>query len=181
MVCIVAISGSRRSESHTRSTLDHALTAARETGAQTELLDLGSVNLPLYHPDKNHQGDTAQLCQTVREADGVIIGSPVYHDSYSSTFKNFHDFCSYDEYEDTAVGLVAVAGGSSFGPTLEHLRATVRGVHGQVIPQQVGIRGAYNKFEDGTLQDRDLRDRTERLGRTVADHARRLRDTAHGG
>ncbi|ERH03287.1 MAG: hypothetical protein J07HR59_00398 [Halorubrum sp. J07HR59] len=74
------------------------------------------------------------------------------------------------------MGLVAVAGGGSFGSTLEHLRSTIRGVHGWVLPHQVGIRGAYNKFAAGTLQDEELLDRTEQLGRSVAEHARRLRE-----
>ena len=176
MVRVVAISGSRRSGSHTRSTLRHALAAADEAGAATTLIDLGAVDLPLYDPDIDEQAESETLRQTVRDADGIIVGSPVYHGSYSSTFKNFHDYCSFDDYESTAVGLVAVAGGGSFGSTLEHLRSTIRGVHGWVLPHQVGIRGAYNKFAAGTLQDEELLDRTEQLGQSVAEHARRLRE-----
>ena len=92
-----------------------------------------------------------------------------------------HDYCSFDEYEDTVVGLLATAGGGSFASTLDHLRITVRGVHGRVIPHQVGIRNASDRFEaaedapDGrAFVDDDLRDRVERLGRELVEEASRL-------
>lgn len=175
MTTVVAVSGSRREGSHTRTALKHALAAAERAGADTDLIDLGAVDLPLYHPDEEAQGDSAELVRRVREADGVILGSPVYHGTFSSTLKNFHDFCSGDDYENTVVGLLTVAGGASYGATLEHMRATVRNVHGWALPQQVGIPRAYNQFENGAFVDDDLRQRTEELGRLVAEHAAAVR------
>ncbi|WP_281196025.1 NADPH-dependent FMN reductase [Halorubrum sp. F4] len=175
MTRIVAISGSRRTESTTRAALRVALDAATDAGAETDLIDLGRVDLPLYHPDEDAQGDSERLKRRVREADGVIAGTPVYRGSYSSTFKNFHDFCGSDEYEDTAVGLLATAGGGSYGGTLEHLRSTFRNVHAWTVPHEVGIRGASSEIDDdGRIPDDDLRRRTERLGRVVTEHAERL-------
>lgn len=174
MTKVVAVSGSRREGSYTRAALQHAIDGAEEEGAETDVIDLGAVDLPLYHPDEDEQGDSEVLCRIVREADGVVVGSPVYHGSYSSTFKNFHDYCSFDEFEETAVGLLATAGGGSYGSTLEHLRSTIRGVHGWIVPHQVGIRSAYEKFDDGVLVEEGLRKRTEKLGRQVTRHARHL-------
>jgi len=177
MTRIVAISGSRRANSTTRAALRVALDAAAEAGAETALIDLGAVDLPLYHPDEDEQGESERLTRLVREADGVIVGSPVYRGSYSSTFKNFHDFCGSDEYAYTAVGLLTTAGGGSYGGTLEHLRSTFRNVHAWVVPHEVGIRGASSAIaDDGTFHDDSLHDRTERLGRIVLEHAQRLPD-----
>jgi len=111
MTRIVAISGSRRTNSTTKAALRVALDAAADAGAETDMIDLGAVDLPLYHPDEDEQGESDRLTRLVREADGVIAGSPVYRGSYSSTFKNFHDFCGSEEYEYTAVGLLTTAGG----------------------------------------------------------------------
>ncbi|MGM0604572.1 MAG: NADPH-dependent FMN reductase [Halobacteriota archaeon] len=174
MVRIVAVSGSRRAQSTTRAALECALSAAGDAGAETGLIDLRSVDLPLFHPDRTEQGDAKRLCRRIRDADGVVLGSPVYHGSYSSTFRNFHDYCSADEYENTAVGLLATAGGGSYGATLEHMRSTVRGVHGWTVPQQVGIRNASRKIEHGTVVDESIRDRIESLGRQVTAAATRL-------
>ncbi len=172
MTTVVAVCGSRREGSYTRIALRHALAAAEEAGAETDFIDLGDVDLPLFHPDRDEQGESADLMRRIREADGVILGSPVYHGTYSSTLKNFHDYCSFDEYEDTAVGLLAVAGGGSYSSTLDQMRTTVRVVHGWTIPHQVGIRSSHNEFEDGEFVDEELLARTRRLGREVTEHAR---------
>lgn len=174
MTRVVAVSGSRREGSYTLRALRYALAAAEEAGAETDLIDLGSVDLPLYHPDRDEQGESAALKERVRRADGVILGSPVYHGSYSSTFRNFHDYCGKDEFEDTAVGLLVVAGGGTIASTLDHMRVTVRGVRGLTVPNQVGIRNASSKFEGDTFVDDGLRERTEDLGRDVVQYARLL-------
>jgi len=194
MTRVLAVSGSRREESYTRSALWYALDAAHEAGAEVDYVDLGAVDLPLYHPDRDEQGDSAGLMCRTRAADGILLGSPVYHGSYSSTFRNFHDYCSFDEYEDTVVGLLATAGGGTYGQTLDHMRSTVRGVHGWVVPHQVGVRKAYDRFEErGPMSpdaperggvtpvhefvDESLRERTEKLGRIVARHAAAMAGT----
>jgi len=155
MTTVLAVSGSRRTGSNTLTALEHVLDVVADAGVEAALLDLGSVDLPLFHPDVDDAaaGEATALLARVRAADAVVLGSPVYHGSYSSTLKNFHDYCSKTEYEDTAVGLVAVAGGGSYGPALEHMRGTVRNVHGWVVPEQVGVRNAGRRFRDGVPDD----------------------------
>ncbi|MFD1685244.1 NADPH-dependent FMN reductase [Halobellus litoreus] len=174
MITVLAVSGSRRERSYTKKSLQVVLDAAGETGVETQLLDLGAVDLPLYDPDRDEQGDSAELTRRVRGAEAVVLGSPVYHGSYSSTFRNFHDYCSKDDYRNTAVGLVATAGGGSYGPTLEHMRSTVRGVYGHTVPEQVGVRNASKKYDGDRLADADTRRRLEELGVAVVEEARRL-------
>ncbi|AHG02547.1 FMN reductase [Halobacterium sp. DL1] len=160
---VVGVSGSRRAGSYTRQAIEHALAVAERAGAETDHIDLGAVDLPLYHPDRSveESGEAADLLARVRRADAVIIGSPNYHGSYSSTFRNFHDYCGWDEYEDTVVGLLVVAGGGTIASPLDHMRVTMRGVHADVVPEQVGILDASSKFEDGVLVDDAIADRIE--------------------
>lgn len=171
---VVGVSGSRRDGSYTKRAVRLVLEAAEAAGANTELLDLGAVDLPLYDPDRSveESGDAAVLLETMRAADGVVLGSPVYHGSYSSAFRNFHDYCGKDEFADTAVGLVVVAGGGTVASTLDHLRVTVRGVHGHVVPAQVGIRNASSRFDGDAVADHDIADRLSSLGEDVAEEAR---------
>ena len=175
---VLAVCGSLREESYTRTALRYVLDAAEEAGAETRMLDLGEYDLPVYDPDVDDQGDGAVVKRRMREADAVALGTPVYHGSYSGALKNFHDYCGWDEYEDTTVGLLATAGGGSYGSTLEHLRMTVRGVHGWVLPHQVGIRKASEQFEvdssaiDGrAFVDPDLQARVCRLGEQLVQYA----------
>ena len=169
---VVAVCGSLRDTSHTRRTLQQVLAAAEDARAETELLDLGAVDLPLFDPDLDEQGDSAEIMKITREADAIVLGSPVYHGSYSSALKNYLDYCGFDEFEDTTVGLVAIAGGGTFGPTLEHMRAVCRGVHAWVLPHQVGVRKAYDAFDDeGEFKDVSLAERVETLGREIVEYA----------
>ncbi len=175
---VLAVSGSLREESYTRTALRYVLAAAAEAGADTALLDLREYDLPVYDPDADEQGDEIEVKRRVRAADAVALGTPVYHGSYSGALKNFHDYCGWDEYEDTTVGLLATAGGGSYGPTLEHLRSTVRGVHGWTLPNQVGIRNASDEFVadsdaiDGrAFRDPALEERVETLGEKLVEYA----------
>ncbi|MFC4249533.1 NADPH-dependent FMN reductase [Natribaculum luteum] len=175
---VVAVCGSLREESYTRTALRYVLRAAEEAGAETTLLDLREYDLPVYDPDVDEQGDAEEVTRIVREADAVALGTPVYHGSYSGALKNFHDYCSFEEYEDTTVGLLATAGGGTYGSTLDHLRITVRGVHGWVLPHQIGIRKAYDAFVDDPeaidgrqFVDADLEERVETLGRSLVEYA----------
>ncbi|MFC6952530.1 NAD(P)H-dependent oxidoreductase [Halorubellus litoreus] len=179
-VSVVAVCGSLRETSYTRTALTYALDAAEQCGATTTLLDLRTADVPMYDPDVDDQG-VSDLLQTVEDADAVLLGSPVYHGSLTGALKNFHDHCGWDEYEDTVVGLVATAGGGSYASTLDHMRATVRGVHGHVVPEQVGIRNASSKFQpdpealdDRAVTDPDIESRLRDLGDAVVRDARRF-------
>jgi len=89
---ILAVPGSLRDESYTRTARVHALRAAERAGGDTELLDLREYDLPLYDPDPEEPGDSELVKRKTREADGLLVGSPTYHNSYSAAFRNVHDY-----------------------------------------------------------------------------------------
>lgn len=168
---VVALSGSMRDGSYTRTALKHALAAAEAAGAETEMLDVREYDLPVFDPDEDEPPEATELKRRIEAADTVLWGSPVYHGSYSAAFRNVHDYCGWDEYEDTTVGLLATAGGGSFGSTLDHMRVTARGVHAWVLPHQVGIRNARNKIEDGEIIDENIAERVRKLGEQGVEYA----------
>jgi NAD(P)H-dependent FMN reductase len=168
---VVALSGSMRNGSYTRTALKQVLAAATEHGGDTELLDVREYDLPVFDPDEDEPEAATELKKKIREADSVIWGSPVYHGSYSSAFRNVHDYCGWDEYEETTVGLLATAGGGSFGSTLDHMRVTARGVHAWVLPHQVGIRNAREKIEGDEILDENIADRVRKLGEQAVKYA----------
>ncbi|QGA81425.1 NADPH-dependent FMN reductase [Halomicrobium sp. LC1Hm] len=169
---VVAISGSLRETSTTCLALEHALSAAETAGATTELVDLREWELPLFDPDDRDRGDAEALRALIDDADAVVLGTPVYHGMVSSALKNALDYLGRDEFRDTTVGLLATAGGGSYGPALEHLRTGVRTVHGWTLPHEVGIRNASDAFDDdGAFVDADIEARVRTLGRMVAANA----------
>ena len=168
---VVAVCGSRREGSYTRRALRIALDAASETGARTELRNLRTVDLPPFDPDAEEGEAVREFKRRVRAADAVLLGSPVYHGSYSATLKDALDYCGKDEFTDTTVGLLATAGGGSYASTLDHLRVVIRSVHGWTVPTQVGVRNAYDKFDGAEITELGLEDRVRELGREVAANA----------
>jgi len=168
---VVAVCGSLRDASHTRTALGHALAAAGERGAETELLDLRAYDLPVYDADHGDAGDAPALRSAVRAADSVLLGSPMYHGSYSAPLKNALDYCGFDEFEDRTVGLLGVSGGNFPVTTLEHLRSVCRALNAWVIPHQAAIPQASSQFENGGFVDDSLARRVAVLGERAVEYA----------
>lgn len=162
---VVAVCGSLRDESYTRIALERALEAARGVGASTELVDLRDYDLPVFDADDRDAGDAPELQRTLQSADAVLLGTPMYHGSFASPLKNAVDYCGFDEFEGTTVGLLAVAGGSFPVTALDHLRSVCRSLDAWVLPYQAAVPRAREVIEDGTFGDADLEERVATLGR----------------
>ncbi len=172
-VTVHAICGSLREGSHTRTTLECALDAAAAAGGETELIELGEYDLPIFDADVDRAdaGDAAELARRVRTADAIILGSPMYHGSYSSPLKTALDYCGFDEFEDKTGGLVGVAGGAFPVTALEHLRTVCRALNAWVLPHQVAVPNANGAIEDGSFVDDRLEARVRTLGERVVQYA----------
>ena len=170
---VVAICGSLREESVTRVALERALEAVEAAGGTAELLDLREYDLPAFDPDVEDEdaGDVTEFTREVRAADALILGTPMYHGSYSSNLKTALDYCGFDEFEDKTVGLLAVAGGSFPITALEHLRSVCRALDAWVLPHQAAIPRSHSAVRDGTFTDEDLEERVAELGREVTHYA----------
>ncbi len=162
---VVALCGSLRDASYTRVALGRALEGAEAVGATTELIDLREYELPVFDADDREAGDADRLQETVQGGDAILLGTPMYHGSYSSPLKNALDYCGFDEFENATVGLLAVSGGSFPLPALEHLRGVCRSLDAWVLPYQAAVPKAREVIEDGAFTDGDLEERVAALGR----------------
>lgn len=168
---VVALCGSRRAASKTRTALRIALDAAADRGATTTLVDLREYDLPPLDPGASDAGDAPELKRLVADADAVLLGTPNYHGSFSGVLKNALDYCGRDEFEGTTVGLLEVAGGSFPTPPLEHLRQVCRTLNAWTLPHQVGIPNSHSTVSDGHITDAQLRARVETLGEQLVEYA----------
>jgi len=168
---VTAVCGSLREGSYSRVALRRALDEAENAGASVDLVDLRDLDLPVFDPDVDEQGDAAELTERVRRADSVLLGTPVYHGSYSSAMKNALDYCGFDEFENTTVGLLCVSGGSFPVTSLDHLRSVCRALNAWVIPHQVALPKARDKFDGTELVDEGDADRVRTLGRRAVEYA----------
>ena len=170
---VVGISGSLRNTSYTRMALQVALEGAQEFGVYTKLIDLRDYNLVFCDGNQDESAypeDVFRLRSDVAAAQGIILGSPNYHASFSGALKNALDLMGFDEFEGKMVGLLGVSGGSrGAADALNSLRAIGRALHAWVAPQQVSIPEAWKVFDQsGSLTDPVLIERTKEVGRQVA-------------
>jgi len=173
---IVAICGSLRKPSYTRMALDIALEGAKEINSKTQLINLRDFNLVFCdgkENEENYPQDVFKLRLLVKEAKGIILGTPEYHGNMSGVLKNALDLMGFDELEGKIIGLVGVSAGILGGiEALNTLRNIGRALHAWVIPEQVAIPHAHRVFNtNGKLNDNNLRDRLMELGRQVAKFA----------
>ncbi|PSQ15109.1 FMN reductase [Halobacteriales archaeon QS_8_69_26] len=169
---VVGVVGSLRDASVTRDAVRVALRAAERTGGETSMLDLREYDLPVFDPDHDDAGDAETVRRTLRSADSVVVGTPMYHGSYSSALKNCLDYCGFDEFDNTTVGLLAVSGGRFPVTALEHLRSVCRSVNAWVIPHQAAVPNSSDATYQGEFTDESLEDRVETLGEEAVRYAR---------
>ncbi|MFH5797759.1 NADPH-dependent FMN reductase [Haladaptatus sp. DYF46] len=161
---VVALCGSLRDESGTRVALETALDAASAAGATTTLVDLRAHDLPLVDSDEAPPEDAESLRETLRDADAILLGTPLYHGSYSSPLKTALDYCGPEEFADKTVGLLAVSADGFPTPALEHLRSVCRALNAWTLPLEVGVPNARSSFADGELTDPATAECVCRLG-----------------
>jgi len=173
---VVGISGSLRAGSYTRRAVECALRGAAESGAQTQFLDLSDYHL-VFRASKEDTGypdDVFRLRREVKQADGVILGTPEYHGSFSGVLKNALDLMGFDEFEGKMIGLVGVSGGRMGAfDAMTSLRNIGRALHAWVIPEQASVPEAWKIFtDDGKIGDPQLEERLKEVGRQVTRFAR---------
>jgi NAD(P)H-dependent FMN reductase len=89
---ILAVIGSLHRESVTRTVVLLAAERLRAAGCMVDVMDFQSEPLPLYDPDSAHAAPGfPALKARVDRADVLLLGTPDYHGSISSTLKNFLD------------------------------------------------------------------------------------------
>lgn len=144
---IVALGGTSRPESATGRALAHCLALAEAKGARVTLLTGEAINFPHYELGCNTDDPrVAHFVSVLREADGLIVGSPGYHGSLSGMVKNALDYAEQlrgdarPYFDGVPVGLVATAGGwQAAVSTLAALRTVIHALRGWPTPLGVAI------------------------------------------
>jgi len=176
---VVALGGSLHASSSTQKALQLLLNQAAEAGCETCLITGEALDLPFYSQGAGQRTDKARfLVEQLRRADGLYIGSPVYHGSISGVVKNALDYAEElrgDErtyFSGRAVGVLTTGGGwQGCVATLGALREVVHALRGWNTPFGVPIHTGGEPVFDA--EGRCLSDSTQRqlelLGQQVLD------------
>lgn len=153
---IVGIGGTTRPGSSSEKALRYALSLAEAQGAEVELFDGASINLPMYAPESPARSEGAlELIAALRRANGVILSTPCYHGSVSGLVKNALDYtedmCKDPEpyLHGRAVGLIVCGHGwQSTGVVLSAFRSIVHALRGWPTPMGVAINTQVERFDE---------------------------------
>ncbi len=155
---ILIICGSPAEKSYTKAGLQYIEGLLNERGAFVQFWDLREQPLPIvapeYHknPFLNPEKTVRDFCETVRDADGIILGTPLYHGSYSGVLKNALDNLASDAFHNKPVGLLSNGtGGRGTTVPCEHLRGVVRAMSGYTTQTQVATGTPDFQEKNGTI------------------------------
>jgi FMN reductase len=182
---VAGVGGTLREGSASLGALRRSLAAAEEAGAETELLDLRGLDLPMYEPGRaleEYGPGVERLVEALRGADAVLISTAAYHGTLAGVTKNALDFAQFlsggkhPYFEGKVVGLISTAGGEQAGANatgaLVHVVHSLRGV---VAPLMVPISKAWQRADgSGDITDELYGRRLDNLGELVVDLAGRL-------
>ena len=147
---ILLLGGSVSSPSRTGVLLKSVGDALYAAGAEIALWNLADRPVPpaRWEGDSTPagQGGTCLACEADR-ADGIVLCSPVYHNSYSGALKNALDRLT-DELRGKPVALTSNSGGMPSPQAVDHLRLVVRALHAIAIPTQL-ITADADYADDG--------------------------------
>jgi FMN reductase len=180
MTKIVGLGGSLARVSRSRTALKRALEGAETAGAETELLDLRQLDLPMYNPDLVDPTEGAEhLLESCYSADGLIWSSPLYQGTISGAFKNALDWLHLigdrdpPYLHDKVIGLLSAAGGTHGLQAINTMEFSVRALRGWAVPYVVPISsGVFDAA--GELRDEGVEAQLDRLGREVVRVAARF-------
>lgn len=179
---VVGIGGTLRRGSTSLGALRRALGAAEEAGAETELLDLRELRLPMYEPGIPLEGygdNVRHLVEALRGADALLLSTAAYHGTLAGVTKNALDFAQFlgkkerPYFDGKVVGLISTAGGDQAATNANGAMVhTVHALRGVVAPLMVTIPKSWRRSDrEGNITDEGARRRLDSLGRLVVELA----------
>ena len=179
---IAGLGGSIAETSRSRAALEVALAGAEDAGAETRLLDLRELDLPMFNPEAQEPTSGAtRLLETCHAADGLIWSSPLYQGTISGALKNALDWLQLlagrepPFLYDKVIGLVSTAGGTQALQAINTMEFATRALRGWAVPYVVPVSAATRIFdEDGRIQDPAVETQLRMLGSEVVRVAERF-------
>jgi multimeric flavodoxin WrbA len=159
---ILGLNGSPNKDENTAAMLNKALNEAKKLGAETRLIQVAEALRQAAHPfcvacsypcNKSCYAGTEvdRLFQLLRQADGIIIGSPVYFGTVSAQIKALWDKgrnLRGDKALINVVGGALATGASRFGGQ----ETTIAAIHDMMLVQGMIVVGGGHQDHDAGHQ-----------------------------
>ena len=176
MTKLVVVSAGLSVPSSTRLLADRLTAATVEALEDVEVVNVELRDLAHQLTDQLLTGfpdaELAAAQEAVREADGLIVVTPVFSASYSGLFKTFFDVLAAEALDGKPVLIAATAGTARHSLVLEHaLRPLFAYLHAVVVP--TGVFAATDDFAGTDLDTR--------IGRAAVELASLMREEGYAG
>lgn len=162
---MLLVVGSPREKSATRAAMNQLAAHLRKGGCDVDLLDLRAESLPPYNPDTSYANPAfATFKQRIVQAQVIVLGSPDYHGSVSSTLKNFLDHF-WQELAGKLIGHV-VSSHEKGLTVVDQLRTMARQCYAWTMPYPVTLQEKVDVVE-GVVSSDALKQRLEMFARDL--------------
>ena len=171
---VLLVVGSLHETSITRVVINHLADNLSADGCEVNTLDFSEDPLPLFNPDTVWDQDYYPILkEQIVAADVIVLGTPDYHGSISSTLKNFLDHF-WKEFAGKL--FVTVVASHEKGLTVhDQLRTVARQCYAWVMPYGVSFMEKVD-VKDGQVVSDELKDRLEMLQKDIQVYGRLLAD-----
>ncbi len=162
---ILAVIGSLHRDSVTRTVVLQVADRLKAVGCVVDVLDFQTEPLPLYDPDSAYSAPGfPALKARVDRADVLLLGTPDYHGSISSTLKNFLDHF-WQEFAGKLFATLVASHEKGLTVT-DQLRTVARQCYGWSLPYGVSFVDKQD-VKEGKIVSEALQQRLDMLVRDV--------------
>lgn len=175
---MLLIAGSIRRPSYTRALVQAAGAVLEQRGARVFEWDLVVNPLPIADPeydgipDQYPDENVRLFAGMADKANAFVLGSPVYHNSFTGVLKNALDLLGDAQFDNKPVGLMAHKGVQP----LDHLRIVMRSLSAPVITTQIATLREHYSARDNAyfLSDQRVLHRIEAFAQELLDWVERF-------
>lgn len=172
---VLGVSGSMREGSTSAHALSIVLEAAHAKGAETRLLDLRELDLPMYRPQSTFKNESvAGAGKAVEWADAFVLATPDYHGSMTGAMKNFLDY-HWTEFAGKVFGYLCASHEKGL-TAMDQMRTAVRQCYGWSLPYGVAVNGDEDFDAEGNIKNSVAGKRLHMLGRDIQVYGAVLRE-----
>jgi FMN reductase len=183
-VRVIGLGGSLRAASTSRTALQAALEGAAADGADTQLIWVRDLDLPLYTAERATPPAAHELADAVYGCDAMIWSSPTYHGSVSGSFKNALDWLillaerTPPYLSNKPIGMITTAGGVQGLQAVNSMDFIARALRGWSVPVVLPVPQSWQSFDPaGHLADEAIAAQLRALGAEVVRAARQFQSS----
>lgn len=162
---ILGVASSMRESSYSTRVLKLTLEKAKKRDAETKLLDLRELQLPMYHPEQNSSPELDKVTEYVKWADSFVLASPDYHGSMSGVMKNFLDFF-WSDFAGKTFGYICASHEKGL-TVMDQMRTAVRQCYGWSMPYGISVNSDQDFDKQGNITNENTLSSIETIARDL--------------